>query len=332
MTRMPDAAEQQPAQKSRFTWLDTLRGFALLCMASYHFIWDLADFGYLDAAFPSTGWPRLYARAIASTFLFMAGFSLVLAHGRGVRWQSFWRRWALIAASAAAVTLGTWWFMPQGFIFFGILHEMALASLLGLAFLRLPWFVSMALAVAIIAFGVSGTLDQFRAETFDTPFLWWVGLSTSLHNSFDYVPLLPWFGPFLLGLSVARIEALQTWLRRRSGPPAPSSRRDRTPLAFLGRHSLVFYLLHQPVLIGALWVFSLAVPAPQVSPEAKYLGSCEMTCKPDRDPAFCLQFCGCTLDRLQQTRLLAPFQSGAISVKDNQQLKDIAIECSTVSQ
>jgi uncharacterized membrane protein len=329
---MPDAAEQQPVQKSRFAWLDTLRGFALLCMASYHFMWDLADFDYLDAGFPSTGWPRLYARAIATTFLFMAGFSLVLAHGKTIRWPSFWRRWALIAASAAAITVATWFFMPQGFIFFGILHEMALASLVGLAFLRLPWFVSMALAVALIAFGVSDMLDQVRSPVFDAPWLWWVGLSTSLHNSFDYVPLLPWFGPFLLGLSVARIDALQRWLRREPGKQAPASRAHFALLAFFGRNSLVFYLVHQPLLIGALYVFSLAVPAPQVSPENKYLDSCEMSCKADRDKAFCLQFCGCTLDRLQQTRLLAPFQSGAISIKDNQQLKDIAIECTTVSQ
>ena len=76
----------------RMPWLDMARGIALLAMASYHFMWDLASFGYLEPDFPASGWPRIYARAIASTFLFLAGFSLVLAHGDHIRWQSFWKR------------------------------------------------------------------------------------------------------------------------------------------------------------------------------------------------------------------------------------------------
>jgi uncharacterized membrane protein len=79
-------------------------------------------------------------------------------------------------------------------------------------------------------------------------------------------------------------------------------------------------------------VFSLVVPAPQVPPEVKYIGSCEMSCKPDRDAEFCHRFCGCTLERLQQLKLLTPFQSGAISIDNDERIKDIAIECTTMSQ
>jgi uncharacterized membrane protein len=323
---MPDEARRPSVPRRRFQWLDTLRGAALIAMASYHFMWDMADFDYLDAAFPSTGWPRLYARAIASTFLAMAGFSLVLAHGRGIRWPNFWKRFAIIAGAAALVTIATYFAIPQGFIFFGILHEIALASLMGLAFLRIPWPVTIIVAAAMIA-----APNYLQSDLFNASWLWWVGLSTRTHNSFDYVPVLPWFGLFLLGMALARAGAIQNWLRQNDRGITSRPQR-KAPLAFLGRHSLVFYLVHQPTLISILYVFSLVVPAPQVAPDAKYIGSCETSCKPDRDANFCRQFCGCTLKRLQQLDLLMPFQSGAISVDDDERVKDIAVECTTLSQ
>lgn len=183
---------------SRFAWLDIARGAALLAMASYHFLWDLADFSYLAADFPSTGWPRIYARAIASTFLVLAGFSLVLAHGSGIRWKSFGLRFARIAGAALLVTAGTYVAIPQAFIFFGILHAMAAASLVGLLFLRFPPILTTIIAIAAIV-----APDYLRSELFDTPFLWWVGLGSRAPASFDYVPLLPWLGPFLLGMAAA---------------------------------------------------------------------------------------------------------------------------------
>jgi uncharacterized membrane protein len=328
---MPDEALRPSVPHRRFQRLDSLRGAALIAMASYHFMWDLANFEYLDAAFPSTGWPRLYARLIASTFLAMAGFSLVLAHGSGIRWRNFWKRFAIIVGAAALVTVATYFIIPQGFIFFGILHEIAFASLVGLIFVRAPWPVTLVVAAALMALGITGAIERMRSELFDAPWLWWVGLSTRTHNSFDYVPVLPWFGLFLLGMALARTGAVQNWLRQ-NDRGITSDKPGKAPLAFLGRHSLVFYLVHQPILISILYVFSLVVPAPQVAPEVKYIGSCEMSCKPDRDASFCHQFCGCTLTRLQQLKLLVPFQSGAISVDDDERIKDIAVECTTLSR
>ena len=308
-------------------------------MASYHFMWDLALFGYLDSDFPSTGWPKLYARTIASTFLFMAGFSLVLAHPDNIRWRNFAKRFAAVVGGAILVScvmyviaykleyfIGRKLEIPEAFIYFGILHEIALASLIGLLFLRIPWLITVAVAIAVIA-----APNYLRFDAFNTPWLWWVGLSTRPRGSFDYVPLLPWLGPFLLGVATARLGIIQNWLRQNARGITSSKPRTAT-LAFLGRHGLVFYLVHQLVLGLILYVFSLVMPAPQVAPEVKYIRSCEMTCKPDRSADFCHRFCGCTLTRLQQLKLLTPFQSGAISVDDDERIRDIAVECTTLSQ
>ncbi|TGU11280.1 DUF1624 domain-containing protein, partial [bacterium M00.F.Ca.ET.156.01.1.1] len=71
-------------RKGRIGGLDTLRGQALIAMASYHFTWNLEYFGYLEPGTATTGLWKLYARGIATSFLFLAGFSLFLAHGKGV--------------------------------------------------------------------------------------------------------------------------------------------------------------------------------------------------------------------------------------------------------
>ena len=313
-------------RQPRFAWLDILRGAALIAMASYHLMWDLADFGYLAADFPSTGWPRIYARAIASTFLFLAGFSLYLAHGRGIRWRSFGIRFAKIAAAAALVTVGTYLWVPQGFVFFGILHQIALASLIGLLFLGVPSPLTIIVAMLIIAIP-----QYYRFETLDEPWFWWIGLSAHTKISFDYVPLFPWLGASLLGIAAARLcsgrlSARQNQLGINTTNPV------KTFFTFLGRHSLVFYLMHQPLLIAMLYLFSLVVPAPKVDPAAGYMRGCLGSCQAKESAEFCTRFCGCTLDALVSQKLLEPLQSGAISARNDQRLNGIAIQCTAESE
>ncbi|MFN4130732.1 MAG: DUF1624 domain-containing protein, partial [Paracoccaceae bacterium] len=116
--------------------IDLARTLALLAMAGYHFTFDLMLFGHLPPGFVFQGPGPLIARAIASSFLFLAGMSLWLAHGQRIRWPSFWRRFAMVAAAAALVTLATYYGMGVQFIRWGILHAIAAGSLVGLAFLR----------------------------------------------------------------------------------------------------------------------------------------------------------------------------------------------------
>jgi uncharacterized membrane protein len=314
------------ATTQRYQWLDILRGAALPAMASYHFMWDLADFGYLDPDFPSTGWPKIYARAIASTFLFLAGFSLVLAHRNGIRWRSFWIRFATIAGAAVLVSVATYFAMPQGWIFFGILHAIAVASLIGLLFLRATPLLTIIVAIILIA------VPQFyRFEQLDAPWFWWIGLSARTKISFDYVPLLPWLGPFLIGMAASRISLTSGWLRQ-NALGISTTNPLKTFFVALGRHSLVFYIVHQPVLIAMLYVFSLVVPAPKVDPGPHYIRSCVQTCKTGQTEEFCTRFCGCTLEKLNALDMLEPLQSGAISVDNDERLNGIAMQCTAESE
>lgn len=303
----------------RLAWLDIARGVALIAMASYHFIWDLSTFGYLEPGFAAVGWPKLYARAIASTFLFLAGFSLALAHGDGIRWAKFWKRWLIVAGAALVVTAASYFAIPQGLIHFGILHAIAAASIVGLLFLRAPPVLTFAVAVAAFVAPL-----YLKSDLFNTPWLWWIGLSTEPRQSFDYVPLLPWLAPVLAGIGIARLPTVERLLRQIAPGENPSGRLGNT-FAFLGRHSLVFYLVHQPVLISILYGVSLAVPAPG-HPEA-FVRDCVAACLPQGNDAFCKRYCNCALEGLEKGKLLAPLQSGTMPEAYREDIDKIRSQC-----
>ena len=217
----------------------------MAAMASYHFGYDLEAFGYLAPGTMLSGWPAIYARCIASGFLIMVGIGLYLGHGAGVRWRPFCRRLAMVVAGAALVSLATWYTEGRYFVFFGILHSIAVSSLIGLLFLRLP--AGLTLLVALAAFLAPHYL---RSALFDTPWLMWLGLTSGPVLSVDYIPTLPWLAPVLTGVAGAKLaQRAGLWAR------LADVGQGLQWLAWPGRHSLLVYLAHQPVLIGLVWSF-----------------------------------------------------------------------------
>ncbi len=231
---------------NRLTSLDIARTLAVVCMVIFHFTFDLALFGHIDPGTMSQPFWYYFARAIAGSFLFLSGIGLWLAHGRGIRWPAFWKRWLMIAAAAALITTASIWLVPGGPIWFGILHAIAATSLLGLLALRLPWPVTLALAALIFtaAWGL-------RFEAFDPLWLVWTGLAESRPMMGDYTPLIPWAAPALAGLATAKALRLDQWQGTSRSPLFRA-------LTFPGRHSLIIYLLHQPILFGLFNAYTWA--------------------------------------------------------------------------
>ena len=277
--------------RQRIDSIDIARGLALVAMAIYHFAWDLEFFGYVDPGMTAVGGWKIFARSIASSFLFLAGVSLFLAHADGIRWRGYWRRLAMVAVAALAISVATYVATPDSFIFFGILHQIALASVLGLAFVRLP------AVLTLVAAGLVAAAPQFlRSSYFDAPWWWWTGLSEAYPRSNDYVPIFPWFAAVLFGIAAARLARRSGLLDRLA---AIRIGRWARPAAFAGRHSLAVYLIHQPVIIACVWLFAQVVPPAIDGPEVLFLRSCERACSDSRDSEFCTRYCVCMIDRLQ---------------------------------
>ncbi|AHM05582.1 hypothetical protein roselon_03324 [Roseibacterium elongatum DSM 19469] len=235
-------------RRGRILALDQARTAALVAMAIFHFAYDLETFGYLAPGTVLSGAWRALALGTAGSFLFLAGVSLWLAHGQGVRWPAFWRRFLKIAAAAALITAVTWVAIPQAFIFFGILHCIAAASLVGMLVLRLPAVALIGLAA--LAFAAP---EIARSDLFNPWPLWWTGLQRVPVIAVDYVPLLPWVGPLFLGIAAGRIGTRSGLWTRAAGWQGGAAARA---LAWPGSHSLAIYLLHQPVLIALIWSYT----------------------------------------------------------------------------
>ncbi|QIN78380.1 DUF1624 domain-containing protein [Rubrobacter marinus] len=234
--------------------MDFARGLAMVAVIFYHLVYDLDVLGGFPIESTSGFWGT-FADASAFAFVFLAGLSLSLSSARAGRagedrgpFGKYLRRGSRIFSYGLLVTV-VFWVFDLGVVVFGILHLIGASIVLAYPFLRLR-LANLLAGVALVAVGVylrakgvdaAGTLGILLAP---------LGVDPEGFYMPDYRPLLPWFGVVLLGLFFGNVAY------RQRGADAESSDAPlfAAPLAFLGRHTLLVYLIHQPILIAVLRV------------------------------------------------------------------------------
>ena len=229
------------ASSSRYDRLDALRGLAIVWMAAFHFGFDLSHFGFIQQNFHRDPFWTVQRSCIVTLFLFCAGFGQAVALHQGQGWPRFWRRWAQVAGCALLVTLGSWFMFPRSYISFGVLHCIAIALIVMRLTAGLRGWLWL---LGLLAFAVPQLVHN---PWFDARATNWIGLVTRKPITEDWVPLLPWIGIMWWGLAAGQ------WVLARRRPWVTGALAGALhPLATLGRWSLSFYMLHQPILIGLL--------------------------------------------------------------------------------
>ena len=237
---------------ARFWEIDALRGVAILAMVAFHFAWDWA---YVHDARLGDG-SRYASGLIAGTFITLLGLSVALDRDRvravgGSLWRRTARRFLLIGGGAALVTLATRLVLPDEFVSFGILHLLAVCTVLVALTARLGPLVNALLGLALLIVGWSPLLDGPGPG-----WLWSVAGWGAPAATVDWYPLAPWAGFAVLGFAAGRTlyagGQRRFVLRDRSAQTAP--------VRFLGRHALPVYLVHQLLLLPLAWLLAEVLP------------------------------------------------------------------------
>ncbi len=238
---------------NRYAFIDWLRGFSILLMVIYHFCYDLDLFGYIDTAFGKNYWiPFRYVIVIG--FLSLVGVSLVLVHAEKIKWHSVKKRSLQLLLACVAVSVSSYFVDARQLTIFGILQLILVSSWLALPFLK---YYRLAFVTGLAVFVLGHIV---KTPVFEPLWLHWIGMVEYKRPALDYVPLFPWFGMVLMGitlghwffnsekgrkvaqLQVGKIKGLKkfSWLLEKAG-----------------QHSLVIYLVHQPLMFSIFYAIEL---------------------------------------------------------------------------
>ncbi len=229
---------------ARLVEVDALRGIAIAMMVVYHVIFDINYFGIAPVDLYSLPLV-LFQRATGSLFLLLVGVSLTLSESRNREgYRHHFLRALKLGAVALAITAATWVYPHEGFITFGIIHLIAASTLIAPFFFRFGK-LNAAFGALFIAIGLMMVGMQTGSHL-----LFPLGLTYPGYTALDYYPLLPWFGVVLMGMA-AGYHAFPAG-RPVFGEPWKDSQAARS-LALLGKHSLTIYVVHQPLIVGAIF-------------------------------------------------------------------------------
>ena len=222
--------------------IDFLRGIAILMMAVFHFLFDLNYLGFLKIEL-YTGFWGIFQIATISTFLFLVGVGITIS--RNAKKENFKthmiKRALFLFAVALLISAVTYALFPGSWIYFGIIHLIAVSLLLSIP------FSGKKISALVAGIAVILTPLIFNLQNIGVNALVWLGFSRPW-QSFDFAPIFPYFGLVLIGIFIGNV--LVEHLKSLDRFEIVKNR----VIIFLGRNSLAIYILHQPIIFGALFV------------------------------------------------------------------------------
>jgi uncharacterized membrane protein len=213
---------------------DLLRGLAIVLMVIFHFGYDLTVFGWAQFSTSKDIEWKIFRTVIVSGFLLAVGMSSYLAYQKSINKIKLAKAVGKLFAVSLFITLGSLFMHPSTWVYFGIIHFITVALPISVLFVRSP-YVALVVGLACITAYWIGLLNL-------TPLWQWsvlyIGIPT---HTVDLVSFFPWIGVVLVGVYLMHKELFHIKFK---------ANKFLNKLVFLGQHSLIIYLIHQPILYG----------------------------------------------------------------------------------
>lgn len=235
-------------ERTRYYFIDGIRGIAIINMVLFHFLYDV----YIVYAKCLT-WYNLLAihiwqQMICRTFIFVSGFLWVWGKEKNLRRGVIFNLLGLLISFITLVII------PAQSIWFGILNFMGCAVLLMLPLEKtlkeIPAVCGMAISFLLFLLckqiqsglvGVPGLLEiQVPDLLYDIKILTPFGFPYEGFHSSDYFPLFPWIFLYLCGFYFNQIFMKHISWQKYARCKIPC-------LSAIGSRTIWIYLLHQPL-------------------------------------------------------------------------------------
>ncbi len=221
----------------RIQTIDIIRGVDIVLMILFNYSVTLSYFRLINTPSDFLYW-FVFPRAIASVFIFISVVAAYasLENNKENFSKRYFIRGVKLLLFAIFITLFTHIFVPEGTVYFGILHFFAISSFF------VPFFIkyNKLNLVAGLLITIAGSFLQLTQ--FDFSYLFWLGFMPKNFYTFDYFPLIPWLGVLMLGVHSGRYIVERTVNLKFES-------RFAAAFMFLGKNSLIIYLIHQPLLV-----------------------------------------------------------------------------------
>ena len=206
----------------------------MILMVIFHFSFDLSTFHFINIDIYHGNFWHYFRFLILTLFLVCVGISIVISNSQSINIHKTLKRFFTLILLALFVSLASYFTFPKSWIYFGVLHFIAFASIFALLFLRFTW-INLFLGLVMVILFVLDIIHMHWLYNFVQP---------SLHlpkYTEDLVSFFPWFGIVLIGMFIGK-KSLYMF------PIAENS--FTNSIAFLGKYSLFIYMAHQPLLFG----------------------------------------------------------------------------------
>lgn len=264
---------------NRIPWIDNSRFILIISMVAYHIYWDLCHFNYITQTAKIHTYSQWFAHLTATGFIMLSGFSLFISYKQKSTktfLYNYVKRNILILLSAISISIVTYLYFRNEYIYFGILHQIFFSSIICLLLLRTNYLIDLALASVILLLAIYCNFTNSN-------FLSLVGLSYNVKPSLDFVPIFPWTAFSIIGLALGKLYY-----------PFYKPRYSNTNqmISFISKHSLIIYLTHQPIIFGVLLLIT-----PQYN--KTFIYQCHKIClSKNANEQFCRKYCYCMNEKV----------------------------------